>query len=114
MSPDRAIAMPVALVTDGWERCRIAVPRRGPARRRGLIPRAAGRARLIRGAVVHSFGMQEAIGVVGIGRTGVVISCRRLEPYRVAILRGAVWVLELPDNETHPAVGSRLRVAVCT
>ncbi len=114
VSLDRAITTPITLHTEGWQRGQIAVTRPGPTRRRGLTPRAAGRALLFRAAVVHSFGMREVLGVIGISRYGIVVSSRVLPPRRLAILRGAFWVLELPGGEARPSLGSRLRVGAPT
>ena len=69
---------------------------------------------LIGGAIVHSFGMLEALRVVGIDRTGCVLSSLLLEPRRIARLKGAAWVLELPVGEPYPVPGSRLRAAATT
>jgi uncharacterized membrane protein (UPF0127 family) len=69
---------------------------------------------MIGGSVVHSFGMQETLRVVGIDRHGRVVSCLLLEPHRLARLRGTAWVLELPAGEPYPVPGSALRVSAST
>jgi hypothetical protein len=58
--------------------------------------------------------MLETLRVVGIDRTGCVLSSSLLEPRRLARLNGAAWVLELPVDESYPVPGSRLRAAVST
>jgi hypothetical protein len=80
-------------------------------RRRGLIPRAEGRALLIRCRLVHSLGMDEPITIVGIDASGRVTATAVLRPRRVRLLRGASWTLELPYVEPVPGRGSRLAVS---
>ena len=78
---------------------------------RGLRPSPAGRALLISGCTVHSFGMRDTIGVVSIGRSGRVLSSRLVAPRTLVRFASAVWLLELPAGERPPPVGSILRIS---
>jgi hypothetical protein len=109
-SPPGTVVGPVTLETEGWVRHGVGVAGTPQFRRRGLIPRAEGRALLIRTKLVHGFGMDEPIRVVGIDSIGRVNATGLLEPRRVLFLRGASWTLELPWREPVPARGSRVGV----
>lgn len=63
---------------------------------------------LFRTSSVHGFWLRRPIGLVGIDRGGTVTHSRVLRRRRVAWLRGAHWVLELPGEAPRPPVGERL------
>ena len=112
--PHRVIRGPVTLVAQGWERRHVAVAQTRDSRRRGLTPRAFGRALLIEGSFAHSFGMHEPIRIAGLASTGRITEVRRLEPRHLAYFRGAAWILELPINEQAPRPGSTVYLASTT
>lgn len=79
-------------------------------RRRGLRPRACGRAILMCGSSVHGFGMRESLGVAAIRGDGRVVSVAVLRPGRVLSFPGSTWILELPPGEPLPAPGVQLEL----
>ena len=100
----------VSLAAETWGRGNVVVARSLRLRRKGLTPRAADRSILIRGSAVHSFGMREPISIIGIDETGKIVARRILQPHRLARLRGAVWILELPVQERLPALGATVAI----
>jgi hypothetical protein len=77
------------------------------SRLRGLIGRDA-HPLLIRTCTVHGFWLRAPIRIVGIGRDGIVVGVRLLGRRRVAWLRRARWILELPAELDWPREGARL------
>ena len=78
------------------------------ARWRGLRGSSRDSAILLRGSSVHGFGMDRPLTAVALDRHLTVIRCTHLEPNRVVWVRGARWIIELPEAVTPPAVGTRL------
>lgn len=66
---------------------------------------------LIDASSVHTFGMDEAIAVIGLDREMRVIATRIVAPNRVVWLRGASRILEIPDDISIPPVGLQLGLA---
>jgi len=91
----------------GWRRP-VLVATSTAQRRRGLRPRAEGRAMLFVGRSVHGVGMREDLAVVFLDRSGTVLDHTTLRPGRVVSRRRARFVVELPAGSPAPAVGSRL------
>ena len=73
--------------------------------RRGLIPMAAGRALLVRGSLVHGFGMVEGLLVTGLDPAGLVLETFRLRRHRIVHIRGAAWILEQAPEADPPPSG---------
>ena len=92
---------------DGWRWNDVEVASRRRSRLRGLIGRAP-RPLLIQTCTVHGFWLRSPIRIVGIGPDGVVVDVRLLERRRVAWMRGARWILELPVELAWPREGARL------
>lgn len=88
-----------------WGDVEVAARRR--SRLRGLIGRNP-RPLLIQTRTVHSFWLRAPIRIVGIGQNGVVVGVRLLGRRRVAWMRGARWILELPVELDSPREGTRL------
>lgn len=87
---------PVRVARGFWERWR------------GLRHTPEGSALVLKGASVHGFGMDRPIILVALDRDLTVIGARRLGPNRLVWVRGARWIVELPEGTTPPRVGTRL------
>ena len=94
----------------------VMVPGFGPVREargfwgrwRGLRHSPDGAALLLRAGSVHGFGMDRPILVVGLDRRFTVVGVSKLVPNRIVRMRGARWIVELPETATPPPVGTRL------
>lgn len=64
----------------------------------------------MRTACVHAVGLTEHLCVVGLDKDGVVLRRKTLCPGKLLRIRGAAWVLELPIDDSGPAVGDRLKL----
>ena len=98
----------VGVAAAGWCREDVGLPGRGAPSWRGLRPRPAGRAILLRTRSVHTFGMRERLRVVTLDRNGVVLSNRVVGPRRLVWEPTASWILELDADDPGPDVGSAL------
>lgn len=85
----------------------VRVARRFFERWRGLR-RSSESALVLPGSSVHGFGMKRPLTLVALDRDLTVLRTGRLEPNRVVWMRGARWIVELPDGTTPPSVGTRL------
>lgn len=113
-APGMLVARELHLVAGEWESPPLIVACRPSLRRRGLRPRAAGRALLMAGSSAHSFGMAEPLRVVGIGAEGRILSSVWLAPSRVVWIRGSRWILELPATHPPPPHGASVRGVAST
>ena len=68
-------------------------------------------ATLIDTRTVHTFGLKESIGVVGIDEHLTVVAAAKLEPNHVVWFRKARYILELPADFDLPRVGSALEMS---
>jgi len=98
----------VVLAAGTWRSPPVAVATTAAERRRGLRPRAEGRGLLLRGRVVHGFGMKENVLVVAVLPGGVVGSASVLCPRHLLVVDTGRWVLELPADHPRPPPGARL------
>ncbi len=73
----------------------------------GLI-RNPGHGLLIRSRSVHTVGMHDVIGLVGLGRSGLVVRTATVRPWRVVQWPAVTWILEVPTERDLPPPGSRL------
>ena len=76
----------------------------------GLRSKGWDGALLLRGRSVHGIGLQRRVLAVGLDEVGTVLSCALLERGNVMTVRGARWILELPESKRCPPVGARLIV----
>lgn len=77
------------------------------SRFRGLMGRSA-RPVLLVTSSVHGFWIQRPLIAVGLDRALRVLEVRRLRQRRIVWIRGARWILELPDGNPVPRPGDRL------
>lgn len=99
----------ISLESDNWSRGDIAVATTFGSRLRGV--RAPGvNSLLLETSSVHSFGMMFSLRLVSLDAEMRVLENRTLPPNRLAYLRGARFVLELPLGEDFPEEGARLAV----
>lgn len=75
---------------------------------RGLRRSVEGEAIVIPGPSVHGFGMDRPLLVVALTRDFEVMSSAVLRPNRLLWVRGASWMVELPEDTEAPAPGTRL------
>lgn len=75
---------------------------------RGLRRSEPGAAIVIPGSSVHGFGMDRPLLVVALARDFEVMSSAVLRPNRLLWVRGARWMVELPEGTEAPAPGTRL------
>ncbi len=59
-------------------------------------------------SMVHGFWLRQTLWLVGIDSRLAVTEIRLLRRRRLAWLRGATWILEIPHGGSLPAVGERL------
>lgn len=78
------------------------------ARWRGLRGSDPGDSIVIPGSSVHGFGMDRPLRVVALTRDFVVMRSAVLRPNRLMWVRGAKWMIELPQDTPAPAPGTRL------
>ncbi|HSJ33598.1 MAG TPA: hypothetical protein VLB85_00890 [Acidimicrobiia bacterium] len=93
----------------GWHITDVRVASTGPGRLRGLIGHPLFPL-LLATSSVHGFHLSTELTVVALDRAGVVLTVRRLRPWRVIRVRGASWMLELPRRVPGPRVGDRLQL----
>jgi hypothetical protein len=65
---------------------------------------------LLRGRAIHGRGITAPLTVAALDADGTVLAVRRLEPGCFLVLRGAVWILELPPHDPRPTEGDRLGI----
>jgi hypothetical protein len=63
---------------------------------------------VIPGSSVHGFGMDRPLLVVALTRNFEVMSTVVMPPNRFVRVRGARWMVELPEGTDPPAAGARL------
>jgi hypothetical protein len=78
------------------------------SRWRGLRGSPPGSSLLLRTRSVHGFGMDRPLLAVGLDSEWRVVGSTILRPNRVAVFRGARWVLELPADTPPPVPGTML------
>lgn len=98
----------VSLVSDLWTSGPVKRVRSTWSRFRGL--RSYPQGVFIRTKSVHAFGSRKAFRAIGLTRDLEVAVTRVLLPGEVAMFRGCRYVLELPVEHSHPAVGTRLHL----
>ncbi|MBT8196889.1 MAG: hypothetical protein KJO84_00150 [Acidimicrobiia bacterium] len=97
----------ISLADDaGWVRPDVGLATRGRLAWRGLRPRPADRALLMKARSVHTFGMAGPLRVAAIDPRGIVISSRIVAPGRVVWEPAAGWILEIDPADPGPAVGA--------
>jgi len=62
------------------------------------------------GRSAHTFGLREALWLIGVSSTGVVNEIRFVPPGRMVVLPGAALVLELPATRPPPPLQAQLVV----
>jgi hypothetical protein len=77
------------------------------SRFRGLMGRSV-RPVLLATSSVHGFWLQRSLTAVGLDRELRVLAVRRLRQRKIVWIRGARWILELPDGCPVPQPGDRL------
>lgn len=77
------------------------------SRFRGLMGRSA-RPVLLATSSVHGFWIRRPLIVVGVDEALRVLAVRRLRRRRIVWIKGARWILELPDGNPNPQPGDRL------
>jgi hypothetical protein len=98
---------PVQLSADGWQANAFLAT--------GFTDRLLGRFRVpprsgvvIPARSVHSLGQREAMEIVGLDRRMRVVAARTLEPNRIALIRSARMIVELPAGSPVPALSERV------
>lgn len=91
---------------DGWRRSGVVAAPRGRVAWKGLRPRPGDRAMLIRCRSVHTARMREALRIVAVSGDGRVVASTVAAPWRVVSVGAARWILELPQDDPGPGVGS--------
>ena len=94
--------------SDGWSSPTVGVARTFRERLAGLRPRSSGHGILMPGRSVHGFGMKEPLLIVGLDGEARVIKVRILRPGRLAAIRNARHILELPIDRKAPRHGAVL------
>ena len=90
----------------GWTTANVTLPSSCLERLRGV--KVGTRRVLLRGGHVHGRGLDDPLLVIGLDSEGRVIDTVLVPPGCFLRLRGATWVLELPDGYPHPVSGARL------
>ena len=104
--PARRRYGPLVARSGRWSHCPVDVALSFHSRFRGLRPASDGRGLLLRGSSVTGRGMRDGLGLAFLSADGQVIHTATLDPGRTASFRGSYWVLELPQSELSPPVGS--------
>ena len=100
--------MPLEFQVGSWSSPPTIVATRFWERWRGLRPRSACRALLLKGSSVHGFGMKESLWAIGLDHADVVMAISFLPPGRYTRVPGAIWILEMSATCMPPPIGSTL------
>jgi hypothetical protein len=60
---------------------------------------------------VHSFGQREPMEIIGVDGRMRVVAARTLQPGRVALVRSARMIVELPAGSPVPAISDRVVIS---
>lgn len=93
-------------MSPGWVGARVGEAESFLDRLMGMRSTSGREGVMLRTRSVHTFGLDEPIGVFCTNSNGTVVETRTLQPNRIAVFRRAAKVIELPHGRELPAVGS--------